>query len=77
MVQEQFGGLVVKSLNMETTKTVHVHLNDLKRYSRSSTSECKLKDAVKDKLCEDLELKFDGFIRGDFNVSLEKQGCSY
>ena len=55
LVQELFGRSMVKSLNMETMKTVYVHLNDLKRYSRPSTSEWKLRDAVKDKLCEDLE----------------------
>ena len=45
LVQEQFGRSMAKSLNVETMKTVYVLLNNLKRYSRPSTSEWKVRDA--------------------------------
>ena len=45
LVQKQFGRSKAKSLNMGPMKTIYVLLNNLKRYSRPSTSEWKVRDA--------------------------------
>ena len=54
-MQEQYGASMVRCLNLETKRTVFVHINDLKVYQRPCATDWKLNDKTKAELCAKLD----------------------
>ena len=61
LVQDHQGASMVRCLNLETRRTVYVHLNDLKLYKRPCTVDWRLNDKVKALLGEKLNVDWIDF----------------
>jgi len=68
-VLETVGKSIVKCLNLETKRTVYIHLNDLRSYQRPDTREWKMNPLEIKRVCSELDIEFEEFEEGDLNKS--------